>query len=102
MSRKLFGTDGVRGVANTDPMTVETALAAMRADLLEVLRTPSDGSPIAGRRWPPRYAARRMAWHVLDHAHIHSTHREIFRNFTLDRPAFCTMWHIIKVILPTT
>jgi len=44
------------------------ALAAMRADLLEILRQPSDGSPIAGRRWPPRYAARRIAWHVLDHA----------------------------------
>ena len=27
MVRRLFGTDGVRGVANTDPMTVETALA---------------------------------------------------------------------------
>jgi len=44
------------------------AAAAMRADILEVLRQPSDGSPIAGRRWPPRYAARRIAWHVLDHA----------------------------------
>ena len=28
----------------------------------------SDGSPIAGRKWPPRYAARRIAWHALDHA----------------------------------
>lgn len=26
MSRKLFGTDGVRGTANTEPMTAETAL----------------------------------------------------------------------------
>ena len=31
MPRKLFGTDGVRGVANTDPMTVETALAMGQA-----------------------------------------------------------------------
>ncbi|MGE5284741.1 MAG: phosphoglucosamine mutase [Actinomycetota bacterium] len=31
MARKLFGTDGVRGVANTDPMTVETALAMGQA-----------------------------------------------------------------------
>ena len=31
MSRKLFGTDGVRGVANTDPMTVETAIALGQA-----------------------------------------------------------------------
>lgn len=44
------------------------AVAAMRADLLEILRRPSDGSPIGSRRWPARYAARRIAWHVLDHA----------------------------------
>ncbi len=44
------------------------AVAAMRADILNVLRQPSDGTPIAGRKWPPRYAARRIAWHVLDHA----------------------------------
>jgi hypothetical protein len=44
------------------------ALAAMRADLLAVLAQPSDGTPLAGKRWPPRYAARRIAWHVLDHA----------------------------------
>jgi len=31
MSRKLFGTDGVRGVANIHPMTAETALQLGRA-----------------------------------------------------------------------
>lgn len=31
MRRKLFGTDGVRGVANSDPMTVETAMALGQA-----------------------------------------------------------------------
>jgi predicted RNase H-like HicB family nuclease len=41
---------------------------ALRRAVLEVLRQPSDGSPIAGRKWPPRYAARRIAWHALDHA----------------------------------
>ena len=46
----------------------EASVAAMRADLLAVLREPSDGSPIAGKKWPPRYAARRIAWHTLDHA----------------------------------
>ena len=30
-TRKLFGTDGIRGVANVDPMTVETALQLGRA-----------------------------------------------------------------------
>jgi hypothetical protein len=41
---------------------------ALRAAMLEVLRTPSDGAPLAGRRWTQRYAARRIAWHALDHA----------------------------------
>jgi hypothetical protein len=35
------------------------------ADLLRVSR---DGEPLAGRRWPARYAAHRIAWHALDHA----------------------------------
>lgn len=39
-----------------------------RSAVLARLREPSDGSPIAGRKWPPRYAARRIAWHALDHA----------------------------------
>jgi len=47
-----------------DPPTV----AAMRASMLEALSQPSDGSPVAGRKWPPRYAASRIAWHALDHA----------------------------------
>ena len=29
---KLFGTDGIRGVANIPPMTVETALAVASPD----------------------------------------------------------------------
>jgi hypothetical protein len=41
---------------------------ARRREMLDVLRVPSDGSPIAGRRWPPRYAAHRICWHALDHA----------------------------------
>jgi hypothetical protein len=40
----------------------------LRTTELALLRRPSDGSPIAGRKWPPRYAARRIAWHALDHA----------------------------------
>jgi hypothetical protein len=44
------------------------AVEAERGAMLEVLRQPSDGSPLAGRRWTPRYAARRIAWHALDHA----------------------------------
>jgi hypothetical protein len=44
------------------------AVEAIRASVLAVLRQPSDGSPLAGRTWTVRYAARRIAWHALDHA----------------------------------
>jgi hypothetical protein len=44
------------------------AVEALRAAMLEILREPSDGSPLAGRKWTARYAARRIAWHALDHA----------------------------------
>ena len=43
-------------------------IAAHREELLEALRTPSDGSPVVPKGWPSRYGARRIAWHVLDHA----------------------------------
>jgi hypothetical protein len=43
-------------------------VGAVRAAMLDALRGPSDGSPVAGRKWPPRYAARRIAWHAIDHA----------------------------------
>lgn len=45
----------------------ETGVAAMRGAMLDILRAPSDGSPLAGRHWPQRYAVRRIAWHALDH-----------------------------------
>ena len=44
------------------------AARAMRAAVLDVLRSARDGEPLAGRRWPARYAAHRIAWHALDHA----------------------------------
>ena len=43
-------------------------LTASRAALVEILASPSDGTPPGAKGWPPRYAARRIAWHVLDHA----------------------------------
>ena len=36
--RKLFGTDGVRGVANLEPMTSETAMQLGRAAAYMFLR----------------------------------------------------------------
>lgn len=44
------------------------AVAALRRSILEVLSNPSDGSPLPGRKWTPRYATRRIAWHAIDHA----------------------------------
>lgn len=44
------------------------SVAALRDAISEVLGRPSDGTPIAGRRWTARYAAHRIAWHSLDHA----------------------------------
>jgi hypothetical protein len=44
------------------------AIETMRAAMLEVIGTPSDGSPLADRKWTARYAAGRIAWHALDHA----------------------------------
>ena len=43
------------------------AVTAQRLAMLEVLRQPSDGEPIT-KRWTTGYAARRIAWHALDHA----------------------------------
>ena len=57
---------GLRG-KQPDPHD-PAAVRAQRGAMLAVLRQPSDGSPLADRRWPLRYAARRIAWHALDHA----------------------------------
>jgi len=55
------------GVKHKPPDRADTAaIEALRAYLLTALRTPD--SPDAPTRWPRRYAARRIAWHVLDHA----------------------------------
>ncbi len=46
----------------------EAAIAAMRSAIAGALGRASDGTvPLPGG-WPVRYAARRIAWHVLDHA----------------------------------
>ncbi len=60
---------GVMGITVAAPdRGAPGTVVAMRTAMLDALRVPSDGSPIAGRKWPPRYAARRIAWHALDHA----------------------------------
>ncbi len=57
------------GVKRPQPELGDTrAIKALRDELAETLGRPSDGSPLVRNGWPPRYAIRRIAWHVLDHA----------------------------------
>jgi hypothetical protein len=57
------------GVRHRQPAIDDAAaIAALRDDIVAALNAPSDGSPPVPKGWPPRYAARRIAWHVLDHA----------------------------------
>ena len=57
------------GIKHPPPAVGDTgAIAALRDDLAEALRRPSDGSPPVPKGWPPRYALSRIASHVLDHA----------------------------------
>ncbi len=46
----------------------KAAVAAMRNAILDVLRKARAGKPVKEKGWLPRYAARRIAWHALDHA----------------------------------
>jgi hypothetical protein len=57
------------GVRHKSPNPDDAAaVAAMRADISAALAAARAGEPQAAGGWLPRYAARRMAWHVLDHA----------------------------------
>src|SRR5260370_34346127 len=44
------------------------AVAATRKAILDAIRTSAAGPQTGEKSWPPRYAARRMAWQLLDHA----------------------------------
>ncbi len=44
------------------------AIKANRHQLLDAFRRGADGKLLRERGWPVRYAARRIAWHALDHA----------------------------------
>jgi hypothetical protein len=46
----------------------KAAIEAFRAEITAVLSAPNDGMPLVAKGWPVRYAARRIAWHALDHA----------------------------------
>jgi len=44
------------------------AVNGIRSQVLDLLRRGAGASPVEGPLWAPRYAVRRMAWHVTDHA----------------------------------
>ncbi|HMC04312.1 MAG TPA: hypothetical protein VKJ83_02450, partial [Actinomycetota bacterium] len=71
---------GKLGIRRRDlPLDEAGPGSVVRAALLGVLGAASTGEPLQAkgpeaplkapdRKWPPRYAARRIAWHALDHA----------------------------------
>jgi hypothetical protein len=57
------------GVRHKQPSLDDAAaIAALRADITAALSAARAAEPPAAGGWLPRYAARRIAWHVLDHA----------------------------------
>jgi hypothetical protein len=44
-----------------------TAVAALHEAIEETVRSARSSTPPTERGWPPRYAVRRITWHVLDH-----------------------------------
>ena len=69
----VLGADGIYarklGVTLAVPKPGDTAaIKTFRAAVLEALATASQGKPPVDKGWPQRYAARRIAWHALDHA----------------------------------
>jgi hypothetical protein len=57
------------GVKRKQPAAGDiAAIGELRAAVAAVLGAPSDGSPPVAGGWTTRYAARRIAWHILEHA----------------------------------
>jgi hypothetical protein len=57
------------GIAHKAPAGADVeAVAALRADILDAVRSRRFGEPPRSKGWPGRYAVRRIAWHALDHA----------------------------------
>jgi hypothetical protein len=44
------------------------AVREWRKAITDAIRASAGGPQSGEKRWPPRYVARRMAWHLLDHA----------------------------------
>jgi len=64
--RSYARTIGVR--VTPSQLSAPGGLESMRTQVTDVLRAAGSGAPAPRSGWPARYAARRFAWHVLDHA----------------------------------
>lgn len=58
---------GIKNDPKTSDMSA-AAVASRREQVIKLLSAASDGTPLVEKGWPMRYAVRRFAWHVLDHA----------------------------------
>ena len=57
------------GLRLAEPAVSDSAaVASFRESVLAVLRQPGAGTDLVEGGWPAAYGARRIAWHVLDHA----------------------------------
>ena len=57
------------GIRRRQPSMRDAAgIVALREEISAVIGHPSDGRPVVPRGWPARYAARQIAWHVIDHS----------------------------------
>jgi hypothetical protein len=57
------------GVRQRQPVRNDPgAIAELREAIVAALQAPDALRQPPGTGWPPRYAVRRIAWHVLDHA----------------------------------
>lgn len=57
------------GVKRKQPAIGDIAgIEELREAIAAVVGAPSDGAPVVPGGWTTRYAARRIAWHVLEHA----------------------------------
>jgi hypothetical protein len=50
------------------PLGDIAAIGRLRETIAAMLSAPSDGAPVVPGGWATRYAARRIAWHLLEHA----------------------------------
>ncbi len=57
------------GIKLKQPAPGDTAaIGQLREAIAAMVGAPSDGTPVVPGGWTTRYAARRIAWHLLEHA----------------------------------